>query len=91
MSILGDGSVSDCAAELGSGKRQVNDKHDAAVMCRRLSEYLDGHRKALSIVHIPTREEEEKRAEGRFREQLVGKCGGWRRGVAVFYCREKWR
>jgi transposase len=52
------------------GKRQVNDKHDATVMCRRLSEYLDGHRKALSIVHIPTREEEEERAKGRFREQL---------------------
>ena len=52
------------------GKRQVNDKHDATVMCRRLSEYLDGHRKALSIVHIPTRAEEEERAKGRFREQL---------------------
>jgi transposase len=52
------------------GKRQVNDKWDAAVMCRRLSEYLDGHRKALSVVHIPTRQEEGERAEARFREQL---------------------
>jgi transposase len=52
------------------GKRQVNDKWDAAVMCRRLSEYLDGHRKALSIVHIPSRQEEEERAGGRFRDQL---------------------
>lgn len=52
------------------GKRQVNDKHDAAVMCRRLSEYLDGHRRSLSVVQIPTRQEEEKRSEGRFREQL---------------------
>jgi transposase len=52
------------------GKRQVNDKVDAAVMCRRLSEYLDGHHKALSVVHIPLRREEERRAEGRFREQL---------------------
>src|SRR5438876_5383125 len=51
-------------------KRQVNDKWDAAVMCRRLSEYLDGHRKALSVVHIPSRQEEEERAAGRFREQL---------------------
>ena len=32
------------------GKRQVNDKHDAQVMCRRLSEYVAGHRKALSVV-----------------------------------------
>ena len=39
------------------GKRQVNDKHDAQVMCRRLSEYLDGHGKALSMVRIPSREE----------------------------------
>src|SRR5206468_1460501 len=52
------------------GKRQVNDKWDAAVMCRRLSEYLAGHRKALSVVRIPSRQEEEQRAGGRFREQL---------------------
>ena len=52
------------------GKRQVNDKWDAAVMCRRLSEYLAGHRKALSVVRIPSRQEEEQRAAGRFREQL---------------------
>jgi transposase len=52
------------------GKRQVNDKHDAQVMCRRLSEYLDGHGKALSMVRIPSREEEARRAVGRMREQL---------------------
>ena len=40
------------------GKRQVNDKLDAQVMCRRLSEYLGGHRKALSVVRIPSPEEE---------------------------------
>jgi transposase len=51
-------------------KRQVNDKLDAAVMCRRLSDYLDGHGKALSVVHIPSRQEEEQRAAARFREQL---------------------
>jgi transposase len=62
------------------GKRQVNDKHDATVMCRRLSEYLDGHRKALSIVHIPTPKEEEERAKGRFREQL---CKELRRMAAT--------
>ena len=51
-------------------KGQVNDKLDAAVMCRRLSDYLDGHRKALSVVHIPSRQEEEQRGAARFREQL---------------------
>src|SRR3954463_8543087 len=52
------------------GKRQVNDKLDAQVMCRRLSDYLAGHRKVLSIVRIPSREEEAQRAQGRLREQL---------------------
>jgi transposase len=52
------------------GKRQVNDKHDALVMCRRLSEYLAGHAKALSIGRIPSPEEEARRAQGRMREQL---------------------
>jgi transposase len=52
------------------GKRQVNDKHDALVICRRLSEYLAGHHKALSIVRIPSPEEEARRAQGRMREQL---------------------
>jgi transposase len=52
------------------GKRQVNDKLDAQVMCRRLSEYLGGHRKALSVVRIPSPEEEARRAVGRMREQL---------------------
>jgi hypothetical protein len=47
------------------GKHQVNDKHDALVMCRRLSEYLCGHPKALSVVRIPSREEEARRAAGR--------------------------
>jgi len=51
-------------------KRQVNDKLDAEVMCRRLSEYLDGDKRALSIVRIPSREEEEKRSPGRLRQQL---------------------
>ena len=52
------------------GKRQVNDKHDAQVICRRLSEYLAGHEKALSIVGIPSPQEEERRARGRLREQM---------------------
>jgi transposase len=52
------------------GKRQVNDKHDAQVICRRLSEYLAGHEKAWSIVRIPSPQEEERRARGRLREQF---------------------
>jgi hypothetical protein len=52
------------------GKGQVNDKDDAQVICRRLSEYLAGDEKALSIVRIPSPQEEEGRARGRLREQL---------------------
>ena len=52
------------------GKRQVNDQHDALVMCRRLGEYLAGHHKALSIVRIPSPEEEARRTQGRMRERL---------------------
>jgi transposase len=51
-------------------KRQVNDKLDARVMCQRLSQHLDGHRHALSIVRIPTREEEKRRDVSRQRDQL---------------------
>jgi transposase len=64
--------VSGIAAQNGDeqGKHQVNDKHDAQVMCRRLSEYLGGHAKALRIVRIPSREEEARRGQGRMRDQL---------------------
>jgi transposase len=41
-------------------------------MCRRLSDYLDGHRHALTVVRIPTREEEERRTVGRQRGQVRG-------------------
>jgi transposase len=50
--------------------RQAHDKLDALVMCRRLSEYLSGHPKALAVVTIPTPEEEAARSQSRFREQL---------------------
>jgi transposase len=75
------------------GKRQVNDQHDALVMCRRLSEYLGGHHKALSIVRIPSPEEEARRAQGRMREQLcrqirrmqaMGRSLLLQRGMAVW-------
>lgn len=52
------------------GKKQVNDKLDAQVMCRRLNEYLGGHRKALSVVHMPSPQQEALRSEGRMRDQL---------------------
>ncbi len=58
------------------GKRQVNDKFDARVMCRRLSDFLDGHKHALSIVRVPSREEEQRR---RFQALEVCRDDGMRR------------
>jgi transposase len=51
-------------------KKQVNDKFDARVMCRRLNDYLCGERHALSIVRVPSPEEEARRAKARERDQL---------------------
>jgi transposase len=51
-------------------KKQVNDKFDARVMCRRLKDYLCGERHALSIVRVPSPEEETRRAKARQRDQL---------------------
>jgi transposase len=51
-------------------KRQVNDKLDATIISQHLSNYLAGDKKALSIVRIPSREEEAHRAPARLREQL---------------------
>jgi hypothetical protein len=74
------------------GKRQVNDKWDAAVMCRRLSEYLAGHRKALSVVRIPSRQEEEQRERpGVFASNCARKCAGSEQWDAASCCKEKWR
>jgi hypothetical protein len=74
------------------GKRQVNDKWDAAVMCRRLSEYLAGHRKALSVVRIPSRQEEEQRERpGVFASNCARKCAGSEQWGAASCCKEKWR
>jgi transposase len=53
-------------------KKQVNDKFDARVMCRRLNDYLCGERHALSIVRVPSPEEEARRARARQRDQLRG-------------------
>jgi transposase len=53
-------------------KRQVNDKFDARVMCRRFNDYLCGERHALSMVRIPSPEEEARRAKARQHEQLRG-------------------
>lgn len=54
--------------ESGTGK---TDKADTRAMLARLDQWLSGHRKALTIVRIPSVEEESLRAQSRLREQAL--------------------
>jgi len=51
-------------------KRVKTDKIDATKMLYRLSDYVDGDKKALGVVKVPSLEEELKRARGRLRGQM---------------------
>jgi hypothetical protein len=45
-------------------------KRDAGELCDSLERYLRGHKKALSVVAVPTEEQEEKRALIRYHRQI---------------------
>lgn len=47
------------------------DKTDALAMVQRLSRYVDGNKKELAIVRVPTPEQELARSHSRQREQLL--------------------
>jgi transposase len=47
------------------------DKTDALALVQRLSRYVDGNSKELSIVRVPTAEQELARSQSRQREQLM--------------------
>jgi transposase len=47
------------------------DALDAATLCQRLSRYVDGNRKELAVIRVPTEEEERLRHVHRQREALV--------------------
>jgi transposase len=47
------------------------DALDAGVLCQRLSRYVEGNRKELAVIRIPTEEEERLRHTHRQREALV--------------------
>src|SRR5688572_19242385 len=60
-----------CPTSLDSRKKGVNtDKTDAKELLNRLDRYLAGNHKAMSIVRVPTLEEEQRRAITRQRDQL---------------------
>lgn len=52
-------------------KRVQTDQLDALQIASRLDRYLAGNTKALSVVKIPTLEQERRRSEGRQRGQLL--------------------
>jgi transposase len=60
-----------CPTSLDSRKKGVNtDKTDAKELLNRLDRYLAGNHKAMSIVRVPSLEEEQRRAITRQRDQL---------------------
>src|ERR1700726_5156185 len=59
------------------GKKQKTDKRDSAEWCDALDRYLRGQDKALSVVRVPTEDQEEKRALIRYHRQIMadrGRC-----------------
>jgi transposase len=53
------------------GKKQKTDKRDAGELCDCLERYLRGQKQALSVVAVPTEEQEEKRALIRYHRQIM--------------------
>lgn len=53
------------------GKAVKTDKTDALALCQRLDRYVQGNRKALAVVRVPTPEEEAARWPSRQREQML--------------------
>ena len=47
------------------------DGRDAHELCLRLDRYVQGNRQSLTMVHVPTPEQEQQRSVSRQREQLV--------------------
>src|SRR5215469_2751476 len=52
-------------------KRQKTDKRDSAQLCDALDRYLRGQDRALSVVGVPTLEQEEHRALIRYHRQII--------------------
>ena len=54
-----------------TGQKQKTDKRDAVELCDTLDRYLRGQHRALSVVKVPTPEEEAKRALIRHHRQIM--------------------
>ena len=67
-----------------AGKKQKTDKRDSGELADALDRYLRGQDKALSIVWVPTVEQEEKRALIRYHRQIMtdrGRCEARGKGL----------
>src|SRR6201997_691958 len=65
-------------------KRQKTDKRDSAQLCDALDRYLRGQDKALSVVAVPTLEQEQNRALIRYHRQIMadrGRCESRGKGL----------
>ena len=54
------------------GKKQKTDRRDSAQLVDDLDRYMRGNEKALSLVGVPSEEQEEKRALIRYQLQIMG-------------------
>lgn len=69
------------------GRKQKSDGIDSGQLVDRLDRYLRGNRKAFTVVTVPSVEQEQRRQEGRLREQLKGTRHQWEaRGRSLLLC-----
>lgn len=72
LSTMGVECLVMAPVKLDEQNRRVNtDKTDALEIANRLDRYLAGQKRALRVVHLPSEEEEQQRAESRGYEQLM--------------------
>jgi transposase len=65
------------AEALGDGRRQKTDGLDATALTDKLDRYVRGNPTAFTRITVPTAEQEDKREEGRLREQLKRSRHEW--------------
>lgn len=71
LEALGVKNLVVCARNWDEGATRVKtDANDARALCVRLALYAAGNRRSLSVVRVPTPEQEQARAQTRLRDQL---------------------
>jgi transposase len=65
------------ARSLRDGRNQKTDKLDAMALTDALDRYVRGNKRAFSPITVPSEEEENRREEGRLRDQLKASRHQW--------------